>query len=167
MILRVRAANLLDSKFVISFMRVIILEDIPKFGRTGEVKEANDGYARNFLLPRGLAKPATAQSIALLERQKSSQDQKLSDETAKFSEMAAKLADMRLVITTKAGERGKVFGAITAAKIHDSLLKKNIQVDKEWILLEEPIKQLGETTVKIKFPQGIEGQLRIAVEQEK
>lgn len=148
-------------------MKVIILEDIPKFGRAGEVKEANDGYARNFLLPRGLAKPATAQSLALLERQKVSQDQKLADGAAKFSEMAAKLADMRLVITTKAGERGKVFGAITAAEIRESLSKENIRVDKDWILLEEPIKQLGETTVKIKFPQGIEGKLLIAVEQEK
>lgn len=148
-------------------MRVIILEDIPKFGRTGEVKEANDGYARNFLLPRGLAKPATAQSLVLLEHQKVSQDQKLAIEAAKSSEMAAKLADLRLVVRTKAGERGKVFGAVTAAKIRDSLFKENIRVDKNWILLEEPIKQLGETTVTIKFPHGIEGKLLIAVEQEK
>ncbi len=148
-------------------MKVILLQDITSFGRKGEVKEASDGYARNFLLPRGLAKPATEQSLSELNREKASSDKKRAEDTDRFQEMAKTIAGMRLLIKTRTGESGKAFGAITSAKIRDALAKEKIQIEKEWILLDKPIKETGETEVKIKFPHGIESILRVVIEPNK
>ena len=148
-------------------MRVILLQDIPGLGKKYEVKEASDGYARNFLLPRGLAKPATKQSLSELSREKASSDKKRAEDIGRFHDTAKSIAGMRLLIKTMAGESGKAFGAITSAKIRDALAKEKIQIEKEWILLDKPIKETGETEVKIKFPHGIEGTIRVIVEREK
>ena len=147
-------------------MKVILLQDIPKFGRAGEVKEASDGYARNFLLPRGLAKPANEQSLSKLSREKATADKKLAEDTARFQEMAKAIANTRLTIKTRVGESGKAFGAVTSAKIRDALAKEKIHIEKEWIDLPRPIKETGETEVKIKFPHGVESVLRVVIEPE-
>lgn len=148
-------------------MKVILLQDVPGLGKAGEVKEASPGFARNFLLPKGLARPATEQSLSELSREKASSDKKRAEDIGRFQDMAKSIAGMRLVVKTRAGESGKAFGAITSAKIRDALAKEKIQVEKEWILLDKPIKETGETEVKIKFPHGIEGSVRLVIEPEK
>ncbi|MFY9461632.1 MAG: 50S ribosomal protein L9 [Candidatus Sungiibacteriota bacterium] len=149
-------------------MRVILLQDIKSLGKKGEVKEASAGYARNFLFPKGLAKPATQGALLELEKTKETAVKRSEEETGRLRSLAAHLAKTTLVIKTKIGERGKAFGALTAAKIRDALAhQEKINIEKDWIDLEEPIKQTGEHRVKIKFPHGIEETLRIVIEPEK
>ena len=149
-------------------MRVILLQDIKSIGKKGEVKEASAGYARNFLFPKGLAKPATQGALLELEKTKETAVKRSEEETGRLRSLAAHLAKTTLVIKTKIGERGKAFGALTAAKIRDALAhQEKINIEKDWIDLEEPIKQTGEHRVKIKFPHGIEETLRIVIEPEK
>ena len=147
-------------------MKIILLQDIPKMGKKYEVKDVSDGYARNFLLPRRLAKPATDAAMKMLAKEKTTADQKRLEEKAHYEDISKMLADKTFVIKTKIGEKGKAFGAITAAKIRDALKKEGIGVEKEWIMLEEPIKKTGEARITIKFPHSVMGELKIKVEAE-
>ena len=147
-------------------MKIILLQDIKGLGEKGEAKEASPGYARNFLFPKGLAKPATQEAILELEKTKETAMKRSAEETGRFRSLAAHLAKTTLVIKTRIGEKGKAFGAVTAAKIRDALSQQNFNIEKEWIDLEESIKQTGEHLIKIKFPHGVEGTLRVVIEPE-
>lgn len=147
-------------------MKVILLQDIPRFGKKGEVKKTNDGYARNFLFPKELAKPATETALKALMVERAQKAKERYEVTERYRAIAIKLGKTLITIKTKIGERGKAFGAITAAKIRDALKKENINIEKEWVALEEPIKTTGEHKIKIKFPQGIEGWLSVVIEAE-
>lgn len=144
-------------------MQVILLRDVPALGRRGEIKDASDGYARNFLLPRGLAAPATAAAVAALAGEKTRREQEQSKQTAVYQASAEKLKNTPIEIKTKIGEKGKAFGSITAAKIRDALVRQGIAVEKEWVVLAEPIKTIGEHSVEIKFPYGVVGKVKLTV----
>jgi len=147
-------------------MKILLLQDIPKLGKKHEVRDVSDGYARNFLLPRGLAKPAIDSILKAIAKEKAVADQKEAGEKKRYEDISKMLTDKTFVIKTKIGERGKAFGAITAAKIRDAVKKEGISIEKEWIALEEPIKKTGETRVKIKFPHDVAGEINITVEPE-
>ena len=148
-------------------MKVILLQDIKSLGRKGETKEASYGYARNFLFPKGFAKPATGEALRELEKTKEAAAKRIEEETGRLRSLAAHLSKTTLVIKTKTGEKGRAFGALTAAKIRDALMhQEKINIEKKWIDLEESIKQTGEHLIKIKFPHGIEGTLRVVIEPE-
>ncbi|MBI2121573.1 MAG: 50S ribosomal protein L9 [Candidatus Sungbacteria bacterium] len=147
-------------------MKVILFQDVPGLGRKNDVKDVSDGYARNFLFAKNLAKPANETALKSLAEQKSRVEKEKSAESQKFSVIVEKLKSLNLIFPVKLGEKGRAFGSVTAVKIRDSLKKQGIAVEKDWIILDEPIKTTGENMVKIKFPQGMEGEVRILVEAE-
>ena len=134
-------------------MIVILTKDVKGTGKAGEVVKVSDGYARNMLLPKGLAKEATEGNIRNLEKQKAA-----SEEQAKV------LESKTLVIKSKGGETGKLFGSITSKDIADALLKQeNIKVDKKKIEMDGPIKQAGDTEVTIKLFSEVTATLKVSV----
>lgn len=147
-------------------MKVILLQDIPKTGRKNETKEVSDGYARNFLLPRNLARPVTEVLLKTLEAQKAREEREKSEEYKKYKELAEKLKTCVLSFKVKTGGKGRAFGSVTPLKIHDALKKQGIEIGKELVLLEESIKTTGEHKVKIKLPQGSVEEIKVVVEAE-
>ncbi len=135
-------------------------------GRKYDIKEVSGGYARNFLLPRGLARPATDAAIADLAAHKERDERKKTDERRGLQAAVARLKNMTLSFRIKIGEKGRAFGSVTAQKIADALKEQGIAADKDWILLEEPIKTTGEKTVPIHFPHGVSGEIKLIVEAE-
>ena len=147
-------------------MKVILLQNVPALGRKNDIKEVRGGYARNFLFPRNLAKPVTEESVRLVAAAKERDAREKSEKYQKHKMLAENLGTLTLSFKVKMGEKGKAFGSVTAAKIRDELKKHKVEVEKEWVLLEEPIKTTGEHTVKIKFPHEIEGKIKVVVEAE-
>lgn len=149
-----------------NFMRIILQQDISTLGQKLDIKEVRDGYARNFLFPKGLAKPATKNALDSLAMQKIKEEKRKTDEKTMYQKIAETISALTLHFKVKVGEKGKAFGSVTAVKIRDELKKQKIDVEKDWIELEGPIKTIGEKTVKIKFPCEITGEIKVAVEAE-
>ncbi|MDO8436118.1 MAG: 50S ribosomal protein L9 [bacterium] len=147
-------------------MRVILLKDIDKIGKKFEVKEVKDGYARNFLIAKGLAKPATKEALIWVEAQKEIIEKKAENELKKFEEAASVIDDQEVIIPVKVGEDDQLFESISAQKIADKLKEAGFNVKKGQIDLAQPIKELGEFPVKIKFEHNLEAQIRIIVVKE-
>lgn len=147
-------------------MKVILLQDVQNVGRKSDVKDVSDGYARNFLFPRNLAKPATEQALKNLTAQKSHEEREKSEEYQKSKTLVEKLKSLTLTFKVKIGVKGRAFGSVTAVKVRDALKKKGIEVEKDWVQLEESIKTTGEKTVKIKLPHELVGEVKVAVEAE-
>ena len=147
-------------------MKIILQKDVPALGRRGEIKNVPDGYARNFLLKRGLAIAATEEATSVLERQKDSDQKKKEKELAQLSELSKKLNGLALKTTLKLGEKGEAFGSIGAAKIMSLLEEKGFHIGKSNIALEHPVKTLGEHKVKIKLEHGLETEIKLTIERE-
>jgi large subunit ribosomal protein L9 len=144
-------------------IEVILREDIKSLGRAGEMVRVKPGYARNFLLPRGLAFEATEgnkKRIAAETRARSVRDQAGRTEAERF---AATLGAVTLTLTGKAGEEGKLFGSITAQDIADALAAQGHQVDRRRIELEHPIKTLGHHTVGVRLHPEVHAEVRVSV----
>ena len=148
------------------FMKIILLQDVPALGKRNEVKEVSGGYARNFLLPRRLAEVATDTAIASLTAKKARDEKAKSDEEKKYTATADKLKTVALSFKVKIGGKGKAFGSVSAVKIQEALQKQGIHVEKDWIMLDTPIKTTGEKVVGIKFPHDTKGEVKIIVEAE-
>lgn len=133
-------------------MIVILKKDVKGTGKAGEVIKVSPGYARNMLIPRGLAVEATEGNIRNLEKQKQIQKENEAIEKAKAEEIALKLSKGNIVIKTKAGEGGRLFGSITNKDISEAIEKQlEIKIDRRKIVLENPIKELGEVNVEAKL----------------
>ena len=144
-------------------IEVILREDIKSLGKAGEMVRVKPGYARNFLLPRGLAFEATEgnkKRIAAETRARSVRDQAERTEAERF---AATLGAVTLTLTGKAGEEGKLFGSITAQDIADALAAQGQQVDRRRIELEHPIKTLGHHTVGVRLHPEVHAEVRVSV----
>lgn len=148
-------------------MKVILLEDVEKLGKKGEVKEVADGYARNFLIPNKLAVLANKVGLARLEEEQKIEAQKAEEELVRYQEMATKIDGLELEILVKIGEEGKLFGAITSSKIVEKLKEKGFEITKEQIKLEEPIKEIGEHEVIINLPHNLETKIKVIIIEEK
>ena len=144
-------------------MRVILLKDIEKLGKKYEIKNVKDGYAKNFLIPQGLAKPATPQALKWLELQKEIQQKKAEEELKKVQEFASNLDGLEITIPVRFGENEQLFESITAQKIAEKLKEIGYEVKKTQIDLAEPIKELGEFPVKIKLEHNLEVEIRVIV----
>jgi len=147
-------------------MKVIFLEDVKGKGKKGEVKDVAVGYAQNFLIKNGLAKEATAQSLSELkgkEKAKAKEDAEILQEAKKVKEQM-EAEGFEVVIKSKAGEDGRLFGSIPSKQVADGLQKQhNIKVDKRKIEMEQPIKALGYTTVPVKLHKEVVAKLRVHV----
>jgi len=148
-------------------MRVILLQDIDNLGKKYEVKEVADGYARNFLIPKGLAKIATKEALFWLETQKEIEAKKAEEELKKVQELATTIDGQEVIIPVKIGEDGQLFESIASQKISEKLKELGFEVKKSQIDLPEPIKELGEFPIKIKFEHNLEGEIKIIVVEEK
>ena len=145
-------------------MIVILMKDVKGTGKAGDVVKVSDGYARNMLLPKGLAKEASDGNIRNLEKQKEIAAAKRAEQKAAAQETAEKLEKITLEIKTKGGESGKLFGSITSKDIADALEKQEkIKVDKKKIEMSSPIKQAGQNTVTIKLFSEVSAELKVNV----
>ncbi len=145
-------------------MKVILKDNIKGVGKKDEIINASDGYARNFLLPKGLAVEANSENMSKLKAKENSLAYKKEQEKEEAEKIAKKLSGIQLKIPVKAGENGKIFGGVSAKEIAE-LLKVNykIEVDKKKIELKDTIKTLGLRTVTIKLYDGVVGNLKVDV----
>lgn len=146
-------------------MRVIFLKDVAGVARKREIKEVAEGYARNFLLRRGLAIQATDAAIRNIEGEQARKTAQIEEEKARFQEYAEQLVAAPLILKVMAGEKGKTFGSVSHAEIADELKKRGIMIEKSW-LSRESLKTVGEHAMTVRFPHGIRGEIRIILEKE-
>jgi LSU ribosomal protein L9P len=148
-------------------MKVILTQDVKSLGKKDEVVNVNDGYARNFLFPKGLAVEATAAALNQVKIRQGAEKHKKEQELAEAQELKKKLSDITVVIKSKAGANGKLFGSITSMDIAGQIKKDfNISIDKKMINLPEAIKTLGTTEVEIRLYQGVVAKVKVRVENE-
>jgi large subunit ribosomal protein L9 len=148
-------------------MIVILLKDVKGTGKAGEIVKVSDGYARNMLIPRGMAKEATDGNVRSLEKAKAVQAQKDADAKAAAEKLAEELKDKEIVIRTKGGEGGKLFGSITTKDIEAAVKDQlGVKIDKKKMQLESPIKHIGSHEVAVKLAGGVAAVIRVKVEAE-
>jgi large subunit ribosomal protein L9 len=146
-------------------VRVILKHEVRGLGRPGDVKDVADGYAQNFLLPRGLAVEATAGQLKELAREREAAKTKKSREHEEAEELAARLSTLTLTFHLKSGEQGKTFGSVTTREIAEALKRDHgIDVDKTKIHLDEPLKSLGTHAVEIRLLTDVRAKTTVAIE---
>ncbi len=144
-------------------VQVILNEDVADLGRTGDVVKVRAGYARNYLLPRGLAIEANPRNLRVFEHQKRIAAARREAQKSESMKLKEKLDALVLTIGANAGDEGRLFGSVTNIDIEKALREKGFTVDRRKIVLVEPIKQLGEFTVPVKLLPEVEASLKIAV----
>lgn len=148
-------------------MKVVFLKDVKGQGKKGEIKEVSEGYANNFLIPRGLVSVATSSAVKQLDQQKKAEQKRKDQEKANAEVLAGKMNEMTVQLKAKSGEGGRLFGAIMAKQIAEALQKQqNIKVDKRKIELHEPIRSLGVTRVPVKLHIDVTATLSVQVVEE-
>lgn len=147
-------------------MKVILRKNSEKLGSMSEVVSVKDGYARNYLIPRGIAYEATKGSLHQLEEELKQQSRSLDKERKKAEALAAQLEKISVTIKMKVGEEDKIFGSVTSQMIADSLAEKEITLDKRHIDLEEPLKVLGIYDVPVKLTGGVTGKIKVWIVRE-
>lgn len=148
-------------------MIVILKKDIKGTGKAGDVIKVSPGYARNMLIPRGLAVEATEGNVRNLEKQKQIQRENEAEAKAKAEKIANKLSKGSVVIKTKAGEGGRLFGSITNKDISEAIEEQfGIKIDRRKIVLDSPIKELGQVSVEAKLYPEVTGKFKVEVKEE-
>jgi len=147
-------------------MKVILRKEHEKLGKTGDVVDVKDGYARNYLIPKNLAYHASAGSMKALEEEKKQAERRLNKELKGSEKLAAELEKLSITIQMKVGEDEKLFGSVTSQMIAEALIEKGFQIDKRIIDLEEPIKALGIYTVNVKLHTNVTGKVKVWVVRE-
>lgn len=144
-------------------MEVILREDVKSLGKAGALVRVKPGYARNFLLPQGLAYEATSGNKKRIEAETKARDTRAAHDRTEAQATAAKLGAVAITIAAKSGEGDRLFGSITAQDIADQLAKAGHPVDKRKIDLSHPIKQLGEHTVPVRLHAEVQAVVRVTV----
>jgi large subunit ribosomal protein L9 len=144
-------------------IQVILSEDVHSLGEAGDVVSVKPGYARNYLVPQGKALPATAERVNQVEHQKRVIAEKRAKELKDLEAVKSKLQGMALEIEAQAGEEGKLFGSVTAQNLAEMLAEKGLEVDRRKIVLDEPIKTLGEHTVSIRLRSDVVAEFKVTV----
>src|SRR5512137_1858642 len=147
-------------------MELILREDVHNLGRRGEVVKVADGFARNYLLPRGLGMAVTATNKAMIDKEKKAHEARLAKEKAEFESLAARIGGLRFVAPRKVGENEVLYGSVTGGDIAEFLKTKGIEIDKRKVLLDEAIKQLGEHEVKIRLHPEVLASIKLLVTKE-
>ena len=155
-------------KDILEKMKVILTQDVKGVGKKDQILEVNDGYARNFLIPKKLGVQASTANLALLKSKQDSRDFKRQEDKKEAEQIKEKLEKIRLDIKVKSGENGKIFGGVTSKEISDVLKDKySINIDKKKIELKDTMKTVGITTVDIKLFEGVIGKVKVNVIPEK
>ena len=148
-------------------MKVILNKDVKGTGKAGDVATVSDGYARNMLIPRGLATEATQSNIRQLEKQKAIAAEKKAEEKAAAQELAEKLNKASIKMKIKAGEGGRIFGSITSKDIADAInMQLGMDIDRKKVKLDAPIKQVGQTDVDMRLYQDVNAKIKVIIEAE-
>ncbi|MCJ7671252.1 MAG: 50S ribosomal protein L9 [Acidimicrobiia bacterium] len=145
-------------------MKIVLREDVESLGHKGDLVDVADGYARNFLVPRGLAMKATRGGIAQAEAMRRNRSAREDRDREAAQELAGKLTASSIVVTAKAGEGGKLFGSITSSDIADAIAQQaGAEVDRRSIQLAEPIKELGELEVPVRLHADVTASVQVTV----
>jgi len=144
-------------------MEVILRDEIEKLGNRGDVVKVADGYARNYLLPKRLAVPATEANKKIIEQERQAHLRKEAKLAGEAEELAKLLSGVAVTIEQKAGEMDQLFGSVTAKDIAEALEKQNFQIDRRKIHIEEPIKQLGEHKVTLRLHRTVNAEITVNV----
>ncbi len=148
-------------------MEVILRTDIPKLGKAGDIVKVKDGYARNYLIPKGFAIPANQKNIKALEKQRKIILAKAERERKKLESLAEKLEGITLNIYRKKIDEERIYGSVSALDIVNALKEQGIEIDKKFVNLEEPIKSLGSFEVPIKLSSDKVVNIKVEVLEEK
>jgi len=146
-------------------MKVLLLDDVDKLGRIGEIKEVARGYANNFLIPKGLAIVATKSNKKIVEQKKLEAEKRYQRRLKSAKGKKSELEALTLEIEKKAGSSGKLFGAVTSNEIAELIAKKGYDIDKKQIVTQKPIKSVGEHTIYINIYEGIKAAVKLIVKQ--
>lgn len=144
-------------------MKVILKRDVKGLGREGDLKDVKDGYSRNFLLPTGAAVMADKGAVANWERHKDQREERDRSVRAEAEATAARIGELKLEIPVKAGERGRLFGAVTGHQIGELIHREGIVLDRHALHLREPIKALGDYKIDVRLMPGVEATLAVSV----
>jgi large subunit ribosomal protein L9 len=147
-------------------MKVILRKNSDKLGSMSEVVSVKDGYARNYLIPRGIAYEATEGSLRQLEEERKQQSRSIDKERKQAETLATQLEKISITIKMKVGEEDKLFGSVTSQMISDALVEKEITLDKRHVELEEPLKALGIYDVPVKLAGGVMGKIKVWIVRE-
>ena len=147
-------------------MELILRDDVEKLGRRGEIVKVKDGFARNFLLPRGLAMEVNDANRAMIARERKAHEARMAKEKAEFEQLAGRIATLRFIAPRKVGENDALYGSVTSGDVAEFLKAKGIEIDKRKVQLDEPIKHLGDHEVKIKLHPEVVATLKVMVSKE-
>ncbi|MBM4271001.1 MAG: 50S ribosomal protein L9 [Deltaproteobacteria bacterium] len=147
-------------------MKVILKDNIESLGKAGDTVKVSDGYARNYLIPRGLAVEASNRTLKAFEHEKKQIMQKIERERMTAETLAERVKGTTCTIIRRVGEQDKLFGSVTTKDIEHSLHEQGFEIDKKMILLDEPIKATGEFPVRIKLRPGVITEIKVVVEAE-
>lgn len=148
-------------------MKLILKEDVPNLGKAGDLVEVARGYGRNFLVPQGKALDATAQHLKELEEQKRLIIKKKTKDLEAAQKLAEQIASLELTLSRKVSDGEKIFGSVTSKDLAEALAQARITMDRKNILLEDPIRTLGNFEIPLKIHPEITAQLRLKVSEEK
>jgi large subunit ribosomal protein L9 len=148
-------------------MKVVLLENVDKVGKKFEIKEVKDGFARNFLIPQGLAKIATEDVLKWAAAQMEIKEKAAVEDLKKSQEVASQMDGLEVMMSVKIGEKDQLFEKITAQKIAEKLAEMGFAVKKDQITLENPIELIGEHPVKVKLDHNLEAEINVIVSEEK
>ena len=148
-------------------MKIILLKDVEKIGKKYEVKTVKAGYARNFLIPQGLAKIADERTLAWAHKQRELAEKKAEEELEKVGSLASEMDELEVEIPVKLGEKEQLFEKVSCQKIVTRLKELGYEIKKSQIELPQEITELGEFEVKIKFEHNLETQIKVIVVEEK
>ena len=144
-------------------MKVILKQDVPSLGKAGDLIKVNDGYARNLLIPKGLAIEANEKNTKTLQHEKNNILQKTQKEHKTAQDLALALTNITLTMSRKVGDQDKIFGSVTTKDIEFALKEKGYDIDRKMIIHDEQIKSLGEFKIKIRLPSGVDAEIKLIV----
>ena len=148
-------------------MKVVLVKDLEGYGVFGDVISVKDGFARNYLIPRGIALPATEGNLRHVKGILSQRARKLQKEKEKAQELAKKMEGLMLEIYRRVGEKGRLFGSVTAQEIAQALKEKGFDVDRKKIVIKTPIKEVGIYTITLKLYTDVSVDIKVEVKPEK
>lgn len=147
-------------------MKVILKQDVKGTGKKGDIIDVSDGFAKNFLLKKGLAEIASSVAVNSLKLQKEAEERRRAEEIKAIRELAAKIDKTTVDVTIKCGENGKVFGSVTSKEIANKLADMGYDIDKKKIVLKEPLKIAGDYPVEIRFMESVSAKINVSVKPE-
>jgi large subunit ribosomal protein L9 len=147
-------------------MEVILREDIERVGSRGQVVKVADGYARNFLLPKRLAVAATDANRKIVEQERQAHLRREAKQKSEAEDLSKLLTGVTVIIAQKAGENGQLFGSVTSKDVGDALAQKNFTIDRRKVLMDDPIKQLGEFKVPVRLHRDVTAEVTVQVVKE-